>query len=196
VLTLEAHDGRGTWRCGPLVPLAESARPPPLGFGGGGAVARGVPDGKSRGMTVLHCQHSNWIWPRGTFCTALQRVHFTGRMPAGAGGRPGFWQMMMITPRMPRSPPSAKPLPAGRRPARSRARTRGPAAARGRTARDRRAVERSPHRWPDTVARVPCSADHRWQARYHGYADPPAQPRHIPDRTPKDSNGLPPFGSW
>ena len=33
---------------------------------------------------------------------------------------------------------------AGRRPARRRARARGPAAARGRTARDRRAVERSP----------------------------------------------------
>ena len=47
----------------------------------------------------------------GMFWTALQRGHFTARIPGGAVGRPGFWRMTMTRPMMPRSPPRANDPP-------------------------------------------------------------------------------------
>jgi hypothetical protein len=76
---------------------------------------------------------------------------------------------------------------AGRRPARRRARARGPAAARGRTARDRRAVERSPSTADLTRLRV-CRAVQITDVKLIIMATPPA--RAATSHSRQDTQGL------
>jgi hypothetical protein len=83
---------------------------------------------------------------------------------------------------------------AGRRPARRRARARGPAAARSRTARDRRAVERSPYTADLTRLRV-CPAVQITDDRLVIMATPTRPRSHVTfpaghPRTPTDYHPL------